>query len=452
MPGKVKEIKYISHTIKNLSIKLLIAIIKGFSKLIKSFFNLLINLGKYPLRLFVFLLKFIVIRLYKLYYWLKKYFRLIFPDEKIKPIYIFINKYIVHLIVILLVLAISSSNIFTSETKAENFGEKSILYALTTDTTFEDEYVEEGLFAGESQVSNYLPGEEAAVTPGEQTVEEENLPISGDSAAIVKPEIPFMETSVPTRDTIIEYIVQNGDTIGTIAQKFGLTQNTLLWENNLTLRSYIRPGQVLKILPTSGISYKVAKGDTLAKIAQRLNSATDKIIDFNRLSGESDIQIGQLLIIPDGKPYVVPIAPQKPKLASIKQIFEEPNETINNSDSGKMYWPNGCTRITQYFNWRHVGLDIACPAGTPIRAAEDGVVYQVGYLNTGYGHHVFIDHGSGKTTRYGHMTTIYVTKGESVKRGQIIGLEGSTGRSTGPHLHFEVRLNNKTYNPLNYLR
>lgn len=451
MPGKVKEIKYISHTIKNLFIKLLIAIIKGFSKIIKSFFYLLLNLSKYPLRFLIGLLKFVIIRFYKLYYWLKKYFRLVFPDEKIKPIYIFINKYIIHLIVILLVLATSTANIFTNETNAESFGEKSILYALATNSTFEDVYIEEGLISGEPQISNYLPGQETAVTPEDQTVEEEILPISGDSAALVKPEIPSMEAAIPTRNSIIEYVVQNGDTIGTIAQKFGLTQNTILWENNLTSRSYIRPGQVLRILPTSGITYKIVKGDTLAKIAQKLNGDTAKIIDFNRLANESDIQVGDQIIIPEGKPYVAPVIPQKPKLASIKQIFTEP-EVIDSSDTGKMYWPNGCTRISQYFNWRHVGLDIACPAGTPIRAAEDGVVYQVGYLNTGYGHHVFIDHGSGKTTRYGHMTTMYVTKGESVKRGQIIGLEGSTGRSTGPHLHFEVRINNKTYNPLNYLR
>jgi LysM repeat protein len=431
---------------------LLINIAKGFSKVIKSFFNLLLKLAAPSLKFIVSLLKFIVIRLYKLYYWLKKYFRYVFPDEKIKPIYIFINKYIIHLIVILLVLAISTANIFTSETRAEGFGEKSILYALTTNTTFEDEYIEEGLISGEPQISNYLPNQETAIVPEEQQqIDEEILPISGDSAALVKPEIPSMETAAPTRNSTIEYAVQEGDTIGTIAQKFGLSQNTVLWENNLSARSYIRPGQILNILPTNGITYKIVKGDTLAKIAKKLNSNVDKIIDFNRLANESDIQVGQQIIIPEGRPYVAPVAPQKPKLASIKQIFTELIEDTGAS-SGKMYWPNGCTRITQYFNWRHVGLDIACPVGTPIRAAEDGVVYQVGYLTTGYGHHVFIDHGNGKTTRYGHMTTIYVIEGESVKRGQIIGLEGSTGHSTGPHLHFEVRINNKTYNPLNYLR
>ena len=451
MSGKNKGDKLISQAIKNFFIKLLISIIKGFSKLLKSFFNLLLQLGKYPLKFLNLLLKFVIIKLYKLYYWLKKYLRLIFPDDRIKPIYLFINKYIIHLIISLLVFSISMANIFTSETKAESFGEKSILYALATDTNYEEQYVEEGLISAEPQINSYLQGKEVALAPQEQTVDEEGLPISGDSAALVKPEIPSLEAAAPTRDHTIEYIVQNGDTIGTIAQRFGLSQNTILWENNLTLRSYIRPGQILRILPTSGISYKIVKGDTLAKIAKKLNSDTNKIIDFNRLANESDIQVGQVLIVPEGKPYVAPPPPQKPKLASLKQIFNEPIVDTEVAE-GKMLWPNGCHTITQYFNWRHTGVDIACPKGTPIRAADDGVVYDTANLNTGYGHYVFIDHGGGKTTRYGHMTTIYVTVGESVKRGQILGLEGSTGHSTGPHLHFEVRFNNKIYNPLNYIR
>jgi murein DD-endopeptidase MepM/ murein hydrolase activator NlpD len=205
-------------------------------------------------------------------------------------------------------------------------------------------------------------------------------------------------------------------------------------------------------LPTNGVSYKIAKNDTLAKIATKLNSDTAKIIDFNRLVDQSDIQVGQIIIVPEGKPYVAPLPPVKPKLASINQIFKGPVIEDNEPDNGKMLWPNGCTRITQYFGWKHTGLDIACPAGTPIRAAEDGVVYLVEYKNTGYGHHIRIDHGGGKATVYGHMTTMYVSVGESVKRGQVIGLEGSTGHSTGPHLHFEVRLNNKVTNPLSYIR
>lgn len=451
MPGKNEGDKSISLSIKNLFIKLLISIIKGFSKLLKSFFNFLSLFAKYPLKLLIVILKIFYINLYKLYFRSKKYLRLIFPDDKIKPIYLFINKYAIHFVVGLLVFSISLTNIFTNEIKAESFGEKSILYAVVTNTSFEEEYLEEGLISGDSQISNILPEEIITSVSTEESGTEESLPLSAETSALLKPEIPSLEAAAPTRDKTIEYVVQNGDTIGTIAQKFGISQNTILWENNLTSRSYIRPGQILSILPTSGITYKIAKGDNLAKIAQKLNSDVNKIIDFNRLANESDVQVGQSIIIPDGKPYIAP-APVKPKLASIKQIFNEPAPPDSAANTGKMYWPNGCHVITQYFNWRHIGLDIACPKGTPIRAAEDGVVTKVAFLNTGYGHHVFLDHGNGKATRYGHMTEIYVTEGESVARGQILGLEGSTGRSTGPHLHFEVRINNKAYNPLNYLR
>lgn len=432
--------------------RLLINLLKGFSKIIKSFFNLLLIIGKYPLKLLGFIFKFIAISFYKLYYLLKKYLRQIFPDERIKPIYLFVNKYIIHLIVIILVLIISLSNIFTSETKAESFGSTSILYNLTSDNP-EEQYVEEGLVSAEPQISNYLQtGEAVNAPPANQPGSEGGLPISENTGALIKPEIPLGAT-VPTRDTIIDYVVQNGDTVGTIAQKFGLTQNTLLWENSLTSHSFIKPGQDLKILPTSGVSYKVAKGDTLAKIAQKLNSDTTKIIEFNHLSDQSDIHVGETLIVPEGTPYVPPAPVIKPRIASINQIFKGPEiENTEYLGSGKMLWPNGCHTITQYFNWHHTGVDIACQLGTPIHAAQDGVVYVAEYKTTGYGHSVRIDHGGGVATVYGHMTTLFVTVGESVKRGQVIGLEGSTGHSTGPHLHFEVRLNNKVTNPLAYIK
>ncbi|MCX6744828.1 MAG: peptidoglycan DD-metalloendopeptidase family protein [Candidatus Parcubacteria bacterium] len=406
------------------------------------------------MRVCALLFRFVIIQLYKLYYWLRRYKRLIFPTEKIKPVYIFINRYISQIVIVTLVFLISFGNLFTSETKAENFGDQSLLFTLASGSDYEGMYVEEGLISAEPQINSYLSSEQVSLAPDNTVKPEEtnSLTFTSDSGALVKPEIPSLEAAMPTRTNIIEYTVKDGDTIGTIAQKFGLSQNTILWENNLTARSYIQPGQILKILPTNGISYSIVKGDNLGKIAQKFNSESSKIIEFNRLSDESDIQVGQVLIIPEGKPYAPPLV-IKPKLASIKQIFQQPiSEEVSDSGTGKLYWPNGCHTLTQYFNWRHVGLDIACPKGTPIHAAEDGVVYKVAYLNTGYGHHVFIDHGNGKTTRYGHMTTIFVKEGETVKRGQEIGLEGSTGMSTGPHLHFEVRINNKPYNPLNYLR
>lgn len=118
-----------------------------------------------------------------------------------------------------------------------------------------------------------------------------------------------------------------------------------------------------------------------------------------------------------------------------------------------MLWPIGCSRITQYFKgWIHTGVDIACPYGTAIVAAADGVVSRVQYLNYGYGYNVIIDHGGGKKTLYAHNSSISVVVGQSVSQGEVIAKEGSTGRSTGPHLHFEVIINGQKVNPLSYIR
>ncbi len=243
--------------------------------------------------------------------------------------------------------------------------------------------------------------------------------------------------------------MQQGDTISTVARKFGVSQDTILWENNLTITNYIRPGQILKILPTSGIAYKIAKGDNLSKIVQKYNSDKNKIIEFNRLADESDLQVGQIIIIPEGKPYYPPVA-AKPKLASLTKIFQPSHVEVPAGD--KMAWPTTARRISQYFNWRHIGLDIDGDFGDPVWAADDGVVIKSVCLKTGYGCHVIIDHGNGKSTLYGHFQKLYVAEGQKVARGDVLGEMGSTGMSTGSHLHFEVRFGGKRYNPLSYIR
>lgn len=429
----------------------MLTVIKGFNAIIKPFLNLL-KLLLIPLRWLALLFyKHVIIGIYKLYFYFKKIMRRIFPSEKFKPIYIFINKYSSHFFIIILAIAISFSNLFTTRTSAQVFGEKSILYALATGSDSE-EYIEETIDLATPKIqANYLGSEKNAVSgtqniSAESALQENQQPISG-MGAILKPEISSMEAAQKFRDQPIEYIVQPDDTISSIAEEFEVTEETVMWQNNLSKYSIIRPGQKLIILPINGVAHTVVKGDTLASIAKKYKADEQKIIDYNKLADKNDITVGELLIIPEGQPYRPPIAPTR--LAPIQQIFEQPTGPV---EPGKMLWPNGCHRITQYFSWRHVGLDIACPAGTPIRAADDGVVQKVLYEERGYGHHLILDHGNGKTTLYGHMSTIFAKEGESVKQGQIIGLEGSTGHSTGPHLHFEVRFWGVRYNPLNYIK
>jgi len=116
-----------------------------------------------------------------------------------------------------------------------------------------------------------------------------------------------------------------------------------------------------------------------------------------------------------------------------------------------MNWPTVGHYITQYYSWRHQGLDIANKIGTPLYAADAGVIETAGW-GRGYGNQIVINHGGGKKTRYAHLSKFYTKKGQKVDKGEAIGTMGSTGRSTGPHLHFEIIINNIKYNPLNYIR
>jgi len=205
----------------------------------------------------------------------------------------------------------------------------------------------------------------------------------------------------------------------------------------------------LKILPTTGLIHKIVRGDNLSAIAKKYQSDVDKIIEFNKLASVSDIKIGQELIIPDG------VLPR----ATATQVARQ-TRVINTSVTGKaevintgtkLLWPTSAKRISQYYSWRHSGLDIAGPVGTPIYAAEDGVVETAGWNRGGYGYYIIINHGNGIRTLYAHASKLYVVSGQKVTRGQTIMAMGSTGRSTGSHLHFEVRANGFR-NPLSYIR
>lgn len=450
--------KHISRSIKHFFVKFLLTFIKGFNQIIKSFFCFLKKLFLKPIKkILIIFYKLIILNFYKSYYLLGRLIKLIIPSDKIKPVYLFLNKYISHIIIIILVISVSFANFTNTETRAEGFGEKSYLFALATGGNMEDEYIEETLASIEQPaVTSYLNSQTTAVSANQQILttkeaakQEDNSVLAGDSSTLVKPEISSMEASKKHRDKPVEYIVQSGNTISSIADKFGISTNTILWENSLSKSSLIKPDQKLTILPTSGVSHKIASGDTIAKIAKKYQAEEEKIIEFNKLADATDIQVGQTIFIPEGQPYYVPIKTNT-RLASVKKIFT-PTQ-VSAPTGGKMLWPTTARRISQYYNWRHTGLDIDGDFGDPIWAPEDGVVTKVAYLKYGYGYHVILDHGGGKTTLYAHFQKIYVQPGQTVARGEILGEMGSTGYSTGSHLHFEVRFSGKKYNPLNYIR
>jgi LysM repeat protein len=278
------------------------------------------------------------------------------------------------------------------------------------------------------------------------------------NAVRVQPQAGTGEEQPSTRTQIETYVVADGDTLGTIAEKYGLKIETLLVANGLSGRSIIHAGQSLKILPLDGVVYTTRKGDTLARIAKTYDTDPQKIIDANGLADGGSLSSGLELILPDGK-LPAPPPPKRPtQIASgIKNILIPPPSAA--ASALGMIWPTAVHRITQYFGQRltsrfHTGVDIAGPQGTPIYAADDGVVLIAGWNRGGYGNMVIIDHGGGFFTRYGHASKLLVQAGDSVTKGQVIALMGTTGRSTGPHLHFEVMTGDPSHrvNPLGYVK
>jgi len=284
--------------------------------------------------------------------------------------------------------------------------------------------------------------------------------ISSGGTAVTKPSI-LPGTVLPADNTapsasrrgMTTYVVKSGDTLGQIASSFGVSVETILWTNNLSIRSYLRLGQELKILPGTGLLHTVVRGDTVLRIASIYKADAKAIIQANTLQNDgSDIVVGEQLFIPGGvKPqpvYVAPKVTQNP----LRQVSAPPPSSASPAGSGYL-WPTAVTSITQYFGWRHTGVDIAGPKGTPIYASRSGTIIksQCGW-NGGYGCYVIIDHGAGVHTLYGHNSELLVGVGQEVSQGQTIALMGSTGRSTGPHVHFEVRVRGKQQNPLQYVR
>lgn len=255
------------------------------------------------------------------------------------------------------------------------------------------------------------------------------------------------DVSQKTRDKIEEYKVVEGDTISGVAEKFGISVETILWQNSLNKNSKIKPGDTLQIIPVTGISHKVQKGDTVYSIAKKYDTSPQGIVDFpfNTFSNDEtfELAVGQIIIVPGGvKPEDQPTAPR------IQRLTPDAGTVVA---SGSFVWPTNGS-ISQNFSWYHKGVDVANRAAPEILAADSGTVTFSACQAYGYGCHVIIDHGNGTKTLYAHMQKLYVTVGQGVTRGSAIGRMGSTGRSTGTHLHFEVIQNGVYLNPLGVLR
>ena len=269
-----------------------------------------------------------------------------------------------------------------------------------------------------------------------------------DEQSITSIDVFDTKESDKPRSEIITYTVQNGDTISTIAKKFGVSEDTIKWENGLK-SDRITTGDSLRILPVSGIAYKVVRGDTVYTIAKKYSAYAQAIADFpfNDFANPQTFSLveGQILIVPDGVP-----PKETPRIMRPRYIAAGP-ATV----SGLGFtWPVRGT-LNQGYVWYHPGIDIGAPIGTPVVSATSGTVSEVytGGWNGGYGTHVIISGSNGYTTLYAHLSGVNVSSGQQVAAGNtVIGWVGLTGRTTGSHLHFEVRGASGFLNPLGLIQ
>jgi len=288
------------------------------------------------------------------------------------------------------------------------------------------------------------------------------------------------------------YRVRPGDTLASLTQRFGLSPLELVSANpSLESLDRLVAGSVLYIpRKTKGLLVALPEGETLVDLARRFGLSPLEVARANGLEDPTELRPGDLVLLPGIEAKTTyqrllakqeaerrarleaerkrqeelrRLAEQRRRQEALRQAqlrqaqVQRPQVRRVSYQEGRMRWPLSGFRITTYFGQRgvfqrfHTGIDLAAPHGTPIVAARSGQVRVAGWSSVGYGFHVVLDHGGGLETLYAHMSRIAVRPGEWVEGGQVIGYVGSTGWSTGPHLHFEVRVNGVARNPLAYL-
>ena len=312
----------------------------------------------------------------------------------------------------------------------------------------------------------------ATPQPGQSTpafVPIGQAPLAEDSIIVERIAEPDTEVPVRSRRQVIRYEIQEGDTIFGLAAQFGLEPDTIFWANTETLKDnvhFIQIGQPLYVMPTDGVYHAASGDETIADMATRFGVSTQIILNsqFNSFGIGADANYipaaGQRIVFEGGsRDY---ISWSSPIIFTNIEDATSPEEAFHPGScrsyytglggSGEFSNPlsNAAYRVTNGFYSWHPGVDLAAPVGTLIYAADSGVVVFAGWHTDGYGNLIILDHGNGFTTYYAHMKSRFAECGQSLQPGELLGEVGSTGVSTGPHLHFEIRKEHVPNTPFLY--
>lgn len=275
---------------------------------------------------------------------------------------------------------------------------------------------------------------QAAVAPLASSTSE-TVSIIDESSLFLEAHTPYdSKEYVYNNGQISVYVVREGDKLSDIAKIFNVNTNTIIWANDLK-GTQISPGQELVILPISGINHTVKSGDTLQGIAKKYSGDLEEILQYNNLAKDSKIAIGDKIFIPDGEILAV-----STKTTTSSSSFYTKTSSGSVSVSGYFIRPIVGGVRTQGIHG-HNGVDLASYLNAKIMAAADGevIISKNSGWNGGYGSYIVIKHSNGTQTLYGHLNNTAISVGQKVSQGDTIGYMGSTGKSTGIHLHFEVR-------------
>jgi murein DD-endopeptidase MepM/ murein hydrolase activator NlpD len=276
---------------------------------------------------------------------------------------------------------------------------------------------------------------------------------------------PHTEIEVAGRQEAVKYTVAEGDSLFGISKQFDIKPETVFWANYDTLNGspdMIAPGIDLIIPPADGVYYQWKEGDTIQAVADQFYASANDILEapINKLDlTNPEIKADTYIMVPGGKREAIQwFQGQIPRgsAGTLAKLFGDGGCDTSAGGAfgdGSFGWPlDGAVLIgNDYIPGVHQGIDLGSTSSVGIVAADSGLVVYAGWANGGYGNTVMIDHGNGFQTLYAHMSAILVSCGSSVGQGSGIGVVGSTGNSTGPHLHFEIRYMGMNDNPHNYL-